>query len=160
VERFGLQKRVRDEIISPFTEEDSAEAGMDTASPGQETEETRQQVKLILIVEDDDAIGEVLVNAIQSETPYQVSLVADGFQALKMVQDIKPQLFLLDYQLPRMNGVELYDQLHALDGLEHVPTLMLSANAPTGELELRHVEYINKPFELEEVLQAILRLLE
>jgi CheY-like chemotaxis protein len=147
VERFSLLKRVRDEVIPPSTEEGSAEAGMDTASSGQKAEETRQQVKLILIVEDDETIGEVLLTALRSETPYQVSLVPNGFQALKEVKNIKPQLFLLDYQLPRMNGVELYDQIHAIEGLEDVPTLMLSANAPTGELAQRQIEYLRKPFE-------------
>lgn len=60
---------------------------------------------------------------------------------------------------PHMDGVKLYNQLHTTDGLEHVPTLFLSATPPTGELEKRQIESIRKPFELEEVLQAIARLL-
>ena len=122
-------------------------------------EDEHGPVKMILIVEDDTEIGEVLVQAVQSETPNQVTVVTDGFQALKMVRNIKPQLFVIDYWLPSMNGLELYDQLHTTEGLEDVPAIFMSANAPAGELEKRRVYYIKKPFELDELLQAIEKLL-
>ncbi|MFL5691097.1 MAG: response regulator, partial [Ktedonobacteraceae bacterium] len=64
-------------------------------------------VKTVLVVEDDTGIGNFLVQAILQETPYQAMLVADGFQAIKAVTNIRPSLFILDYQLPRMNGIEL-----------------------------------------------------
>ncbi|GAC1366921.1 MAG: response regulator transcription factor [Ktedonobacteraceae bacterium] len=122
-------------------------------------EEESISVKLILIVEDDASIGDVIVQAIQTETPYQATLVTDGFQALRIVRNIKPQLFVLDYLLPSMNGLELYDNLHATEGLEHIPALFMSANAPTSELEKRRVYYIRKPFELDELLRGIEELL-
>ena len=58
-----------------------------------------------------------------------------------------------------MSGLELYDRLHATEGLEQIPALFMSANAPTGELEKRCVYYVRKPFELDEFLQAIRELL-
>ena len=61
-------------------------------------------VKSILVVEDDSDIGLFLVQAISQETPHQALLVTDGFQALKAVASIKPNLFILDYWLPSMNG--------------------------------------------------------
>ena len=70
-------------------------------------------VKTILVVEDDVGIGSFLTQAISQETPHQAMLVTDGFQALNAIRSIKPGLFILDYQLPRMNGIELYDKLHA-----------------------------------------------
>ncbi len=57
-------------------------------------------VTLILLVEDDDAVADVIVQALLGETPYQVTRVSDGFQALKLLRTIKPQLFLFDYNLP------------------------------------------------------------
>ena len=66
-------------------------------------------IKTILIVEDDAFIGEFLERAISEETPYKPLVVSDGFEALKVTYDLKPNLFLLDYQLPRMDGIELYD---------------------------------------------------
>lgn len=61
---------------------------------------------LILVVEDDPDIGTNLVDAIQSGTNNQVVLATDGFQLEKIVQDIKPHLFILDYQLPRRSGLQ------------------------------------------------------
>lgn len=123
------------------------------------SEEEQPKLKSILLVEDDADVAEVLVQVISSETPYQPILATDGFQALKIVRNVKPDLFLLDYLLPIMSGLELYDRLHATEGLEQIPALFMSANAPTGELEKRRVYYVRKPFELDEFLQAIRELL-
>jgi CheY-like chemotaxis protein len=120
---------------------------------------SQSEIKTILVVEDDPDVGEFFVFALKQETPYQSLLVPNGFEALKLVSTIKPDLFVLDYQLPNMNGIELYDHLHAMHGLEDVPALFMSANLPTGELRKRRVYYIKKPFELEELLQTIENLL-
>jgi len=117
--------------------------------------EAHAQVKTILVVEDDMYIGEVLVQAITQETPFIAILVQSGDEALNTVKGIKPNLFILDYQLPRMNGIELYDQLHANTDLEHVPALMISAQLPTKELKKRNIKGMNKPLDLDEFLQTI-----
>jgi CheY-like chemotaxis protein len=116
---------------------------------------SQPEIRTILVVEDDADVGEFFILALKQETPYQSLLVPNGFEALKLVNTIKPNLFVLDYQLPNMNGIELYDHLHAIQGLEDVPALFMSANLPTGELKKRRVYYIKKPFELEELLQTI-----
>ncbi len=113
------------------------------------------QVKTILIVEDDEDIGGFILQAIQDETPYQPLLVHDGLQALKAVTNIKPNLFLLDYQLPGMSGLKLYDQLHALNGLEEVPAMLMSVNLPQAEMKKRNLRGLRKPFELDELLQML-----
>ena len=116
-------------------------------------------VKSILVVEDDSDIGLFLVQAISQETPYQAMLVTDGFQALKAITSIKPNLFILDYWLPSMNGIDLYDRLHATSGLEDVPTIMISAQLPRRELNKRDIHSLHKPLELDEFLRLVERLL-
>jgi|SRR5215472_7495541 len=116
-------------------------------------------VKSILVVEDDSDIGLFLVQAISQETPYQAMLVTDGFQALKVIASIKPNLFILDYWLPSMNGIELYDRLHATNGLEDIPTIMISAQLPRRELIKRNIHSLHKPLELDEFLRLVERLL-
>ena len=114
---------------------------------------------MIFVVEDDATIGSLIIQALLSETPYQALLVADGFQALKIIRDINPQLLLLDYQLPRMNGIELYDQVHEIEALKGLPALFISASAPIGEIQKRHLSVVKKPFELETLFHLITRLL-
>ena len=79
-------------------------------------EKTQTFGKTILLVEDDTTISELLVQLITQETQYQVVAVPDGSQALELVRNIKPQLLILDYWLPSMHGIELYDQLHKTEG--------------------------------------------
>jgi len=114
-------------------------------------------LQTILLVEDDDANGALLTHIIAQETPYMVVHVADSERALEVVQQLKPTLFLLDYRLPRMNGIELYDQLHAL--FEHVPAIILTTSISKHEDEIkqRHLVGLAKPFELDDLLETIER---
>jgi CheY-like chemotaxis protein len=124
----------------------------DTQEP---SKEEQPKVKTIFIVEDDTDIGAFLVEALQQETPYQALLARDGFQALKMVGNLKPDLFVLDYHLPSMNGLELYDQLHSTEGLKEIPAFFMSANMPLKELEQRHLDFLHKPIDLDDLLRKI-----
>ncbi len=126
-----------------------------TQSDEQAIMEAHTQVKTILLVEDDVYIGEVLVQAISQETPFNAILVQSGDEALNTVKNIKPDLFILDYQLPRMNGIELYDKLHAIVELTQVPAIMISAQLPTKELKKRNIKGMNKPLDLDDFLQTI-----
>ena len=113
-----------------------------------------------MIVEDDEAIGEFLVQAIQQETSHQAVLASDGFQALKMLRTLIPDLLILDYSLPGMNGLELYDTIHAVKALEHLPVLIVSAETARiqNEVNARQLSQLEKPFELTDLLEAIERL--
>lgn len=123
-------------------------------------EEDQTPRKTILVIEDDATIGEFLVEAVKDETSYRALLAPDGFQALKTLRALKPDLFLLDYHLPRMDGLELYEQIQAKDEFKHIPVLFMSAIIPMKELEKRHISsFIKKPFELEELLHCIENLL-
>jgi DNA-binding response OmpR family regulator len=116
-------------------------------------------VKTILLVEDDIVIAELLVQMITQETHHQIFSVPNAPEALDLVKNIKPQLMILDYWLPTIHGIELYDQLHNTEGLEKVPAIMLSVNAPLKELNQRHIIYIKKPFDMYKLLEAIDKLL-
>ncbi len=115
--------------------------------------------KTILVVEDDVAISELVVQMIAQETSYRVFAVPDGPQAVDIVKDIRPNLLLLDYWLPTIHGIELYDRLCAAEGLAQVPTIMLSVNAPVQEINKRKITYMKKPFDIERLLQKIHTLL-
>jgi DNA-binding response OmpR family regulator len=122
--------------------------------------ENRQApLNTILIVEDDTTIAELLVQMITQETSHQVFAVPDGPQAMELVRNIKPQLLILDYWLPTIHGIELYDRLHSTEGLEQVPTIMLSVNAPLWEINQRQIMYMRKPFDMYKLLEAIHKLL-
>lgn len=115
--------------------------------------------KITLIVEDDASIGEVLVYAISQATPYTALFALDSFEALEIIKGIKPDLFILDYQLPKMSGIELYDLLQTTQELAHIPTIIISANLPEAAIRQRKLIGIKKPFELDELLDTIEKLI-
>jgi CheY-like chemotaxis protein len=117
-------------------------------------------IRTILLVEDDEAISEFLSRLIEQETPYKALHVTDAAEALQVVASIKPSLLILDYQLPGINGLELFDRLHSIEGLEMVPTIMVSANFPSRKaIQQRQITFIQKPFDLPDLLTAIDELL-
>lgn len=69
-----------------------------------------------------------------------------------------PQLMLLDYRLAgSMNGLELYDLLHAREGWHDIQAIVVSANVfeLQRELQLRHLRGIAKPFDVDELLAEV-----
>lgn len=111
--------------------------------------------KIILVIEDDASVGACLVEAITQETPYMAFLVTEGEHALQVLEDVKPDLLLLDYFLPHMSGLELYDQLHEYEPLADIPVIMISANLPQEEVDHRNLIGLQKPFELDHLLTTI-----
>ena len=118
-------------------------------------EEESSIVKTVLIVEDDESIGAFILRAILDETSHQAILVTDGHKAIETVKSLKPNLLVLDYHLPRMNGIELYDNIHANKELEHVPAILMSARLPKNEARKRNITCLEKPFELDALLKTI-----
>ena len=119
----------------------------------------RRKTTTILVVESDAEIGSLLLEALSQKTSYQVVLLTHSLQALQVARSIKPDLFILNYHLPQVNGIELYDQLHAIKELKHVPAIMVAADLPEQEVEQREIVGLKKPFEMDELLDAIQRAL-
>ena len=67
--------------------------------------------------------------------------------------------FITDYHLPHINGIELYDRLHSTDDLANTPAIIMSAYLPEEEVRKRHLISLSKPFELDELLDTVEKLL-
>jgi two-component system, OmpR family, response regulator MprA len=113
----------------------------------------------VLIVEDDDAIADVLRRSLRNEG-YEVRTSADGIEALDVAAGFVPDLVVLDLGLPGLDGVEVCRRLRN-DG--DVPILMLTARAETEDrvtgLDSGADDYLVKPFERKELLARIRALL-
>jgi CheY-like chemotaxis protein len=109
----------------------------------------------ILIVEDDENVGEFLQQTINEYTPYQTTVVHDGFDTLERARQIQPCLMLLDFKLPGMNGLEIYDHLQSIEETRDVPTIMMSASLPIAELQQRGIYQLRKPMDIGNVIRMI-----
>lgn len=110
---------------------------------------------VILVVEDDLEIASMLQSVLEDLGSYLVILATNASQALNTTSEIRPDLFLFDYRLPDLDGLELYRQLHARKLLANVPVLFLSAYAPRDLFEKEHLSYMNKPFDVQDLQQKI-----
>jgi CheY-like chemotaxis protein len=116
----------------------------------------------ILIVEDDEDTREVIGLLISTIPSYHYSLVSNASQAIQFAQGVKPDLFIMDYRLPGMNGLELYDQLHTTPGLEAIPAILMTATRLEmlrPEIEQRQLTAFEKPFDLDTFVLTVQRLL-
>ncbi len=118
-------------------------------------------MKTILVVAGDEGIGAFLYCALSQETTYHVLLAMQGFEALQVTYSITPQLFVLNYHLQRMNGIVLYDRLHARHNLQAIPAILLSTCLPSHQQEItkRNMRGMSIPLELDELLTTIKTLL-
>ncbi len=123
------------------------------------TMEIHTITKVILIVEDDAPFGDFLFQAFIQETHHQPILVTDGIQALNTLKEVTPDLIILDYNLPTMNGLELYDLLHEQKALEHIPTIMASAGVLEHNFQGRPIIGISKPVSLNKLLDLVAELM-
>ncbi len=120
---------------------------------------TNTPSRLIFIVEDDEDIGTLLIQIIEQETNHKAVHHINARNALNAMTRTSPHLLLLDYSLPDMNGLELYDWLQSFDHVKHVPAILMSArNPPLDEIRSRGLIYLRKPFAVTELLSIIKKL--
>ena len=113
----------------------------------------------ILIIEDDEGISKVLRRALVYEG-YQVDTALDGESGLNLNRDNHPDLVVLDWMLPGMDGLEVCRRLREIGS---VPILMLTAKEALEDrihgLDAGADDYMVKPFELDELLARVRALL-
>lgn len=118
-----------------------------------------QTYKTALIIEDEQTICALIGSILEEELPVRAYFAFSGAQAIELIGRLTPDLMILDYQLPDMHGLQLYDLLHAPGTTTNIPTLVVSANPPVQELERRHLPYLQKPFDLDELISLAQQLL-
>lgn len=118
------------------------------------------RLRTVLIVEDDEMIGDVLLHAINEEQGYRAVHVGTANEALATLARTPTDLLLLDIGLPGMSGLELYDLIRADDRFKGLPVVFQTASGRESADALRSrgiATYLKKPFDLEELLHFVKR---
>jgi two-component system OmpR family response regulator len=115
----------------------------------------------LLVVDDEEALLDLLGDALRF-AGYEVRTARSGFEALRTASDDRPDLMVLDVNLPDLDGFEVCQRLRR-DG-EDVPVVFLTARDDPSDLRTGFTrggdDYVTKPFSLEELsfrIQAVLR---
>ena len=109
----------------------------------------------ILVVDDDDALAE-MVGIVLAQEGYETVFCDTGDRALESYINYQPDLILLDFMLPGMDGIEVCTQIRAESD---VPIIMLTAKGDTEDvvrgLEAGADDYVVKPFKPAELLARV-----
>jgi DNA-binding response OmpR family regulator len=121
------------------------------------------QKKKILVVDDERDIVKVLVIRLQS-SGYEVITAFDGAQGVFMAHKEKPDLIILDIRMPAGDGFSVAERLKRSSHTWTIPIIFLTGS-PEQEAEGRAMElgarfFIKKPYDPEELLDAVKRALE
>jgi two-component system phosphate regulon response regulator PhoB len=117
----------------------------------------------ILVVEDEPAIQELISYGLR-QAGHETFCAGDAEQAMKIVNDVLPDLVLLDWMLPGMSGIEFAKMLRQVPRTKNIPIIMLTARTEESDkvsgLEVGADDYITKPFSPRELvarIKAVLR---
>jgi len=116
----------------------------------------------ILVVDDQVGIRTLLVETFQDDQ-YDVEMAANGLEALQLLTTFQPDLILLDFKMPGLNGIETLEKIRVLD--RRVAVIMMTAYSgdlkkmeqETDDLEILH--YISKPFNLFDLREQVRKIL-
>ena len=113
----------------------------------------------ILLVEDEDDDMVMLTQLIEGVLHYNVTVARDGLEAIRLAQNERFALVLLDLRLPGVQGFEVAKSLRELDAYRNVPIIALTAYdlADTRERSLKAGcdEYLTKPIDIDGFIQVI-----
>ncbi len=117
----------------------------------------------VLIVEDEPAVRRLLAYNLEA-AGFEVAAARDGEEALLQIEELPPDLLILDWMLPGLSGIELCRRLRRRAATARLPVIMLTARVEEADrlrgLETGADDYVTKPFspaELVARVRAVLR---
>lgn len=130
----------------------------------QQKNNLKKSNRLKILIVDDNSNNRAAISYWLSEENYEILHAIDGVSALKIVEAFLPDIILLDYKLPGIDGIEVCQKIRSNKNLPFIPIIMMSSYAPEANimaLEQGADEFIAMPVmpsELKSRLRAMLRL--
>ena len=122
------------------------------------TELSTSTVPTIMVVDDSLTVRRVTQRLLERQG-YTVLLAKDGVDALRQLQDIKPDIMLVDIEMPRMDGYDLTRNVRGNKQTATIPIIMITSRTAEKHrsmaVELGVNEYLGKPYQEEELLKYI-----
>jgi CheY-like chemotaxis protein len=117
-----------------------------------------------LLLADDSVTIQKVVELTLADEDYDISMVSDGAAALKLAEELRPDMILADIVMPEMTGYELCEQIRKSPILSTVPVLLLSSTFENYDTDrgtrVGANGHIVKPFESEDLIQKIRQTLD
>jgi DNA-binding response OmpR family regulator len=125
---------------------------------------SRLRERPLVLVADDEEDIRVLVAMRLEQAGYEVAEALDGDQALRLAEELGPDLAVLDVMMPGLDGYQVAEGMQTSDRTRDIPVIMLTAMAGEEDamrgFEVGAAEYMTKPFNLQRLtsrVQSVLR---
>ncbi|MFC1949784.1 PleD family two-component system response regulator [Chloroflexota bacterium] len=119
--------------------------------------------KRILIVDDEEIVIKLLLEIFGGFRDYKILCARDGKEALQMTREDKPDIIILDINIPIIDGYEVCKSVKSDPAMSYIKVLMLSGMAQTFNLqkgqEVGADAYITKPFNTTVLIEKVEELL-
>jgi CheY-like chemotaxis protein len=119
-------------------------------------------VPTVLVVDDDDFQHQLVANILKAEN-YRLMFAAGGVEALRIVRKAQPDLILMDFAMPTMDGMEVMRRLKAVPAFALVPVIMVTGNSGghvvKDSLKSGAIDFVVKPFDRETLIAKVARVL-
>jgi len=116
----------------------------------------------VLVVDDDPAIVELFVDVLQGDGRFEVASAQTGYDAGMLTTQFKPDIVVLDYMLPDINGNKVCRTIRSNPELSSIRILVISGMVNPAEVEelmkAGADDFIKKPFNIENVIERIIKL--
>lgn len=124
---------------------------------------TSSNEKTTILYVEDNLENRVLVRRILMSEDYAVLEAVNAADALNILKNARPDLILMDINMPDIDGYTLTATIKAMPGFERIPILALTANVMRGDkektLEAGCDGYIQKPLDIDQLIREVERFL-
>ncbi len=118
----------------------------------------------ILIVDDNPYSVSLISVVLSKSMECELSVAFDGVSAIKKALEVKPDLILMDWQMPGIDGIRTIELLKQDESTDSIPVIMITCLSEKDDLEKAFntgvVDYIRKPFESVELLARVKSVLQ
>ena len=112
----------------------------------------------VLVIEDEDHIWKIIQYKLKNEK-HDPIWASDGLKAMKILEEIKPDLIISDIMVPYMDGIQILKEIKSRKELKDIPVIMLTSKSQEKDviegLELGAQDYITKPFSPAELILRV-----
>jgi CheY-like chemotaxis protein len=117
-------------------------------------------MQTVLVVDDEFGVAEVLQSILEDEG-YRVATAINGKQALIRLREVTPDLIMLDYMMPIMDGTQTVAAIRGEPAFKNIPVIMMSSleEAAVRETCTEYDAFLRKPFRAMVVLRLVADLL-
>lgn len=170
IEEVWSQKTVDESVIAPLSERLESEFSLVEAALNSKlatlklsAEGQAKRTKEVILIVDDDQSTRMTVASVLEREGYQVELGANGRDAVRLYEVLRPNVIIMDAMMPITDGFEACREIKAMPGGEHVPVLITTALESEKSVELAYesgaADFVPKPINLSVLRQRVKRLL-